>query len=99
VFASIRDAYNIERDDAFNLGDYPTSAGWRCLRTLTGVTRFAGADDPGALGGRDAAGAGAGAGVVDESGRVRLGGYGTNDLPGGLDPSALEPIRSAMSGS
>jgi hypothetical protein len=77
VFASIRDAYNIERDDAFNLGDY----------------------DPGALGGRDAAGAGAGAGVVDESGRVRLGGYGTNDLPGGLDPSALEPIRSAMSGS
>jgi hypothetical protein len=35
VFASIRDAYNIERDDAFNLGDYPTSARWRCLRTLT----------------------------------------------------------------
>jgi len=34
VFAA-SDAYNIEGDDAFNLGDYPTSARWRCLRTLT----------------------------------------------------------------
>jgi hypothetical protein len=44
-------------------------------------------------------GAGADSGVVDESGRVRLGGYRTIDQPGGLGPSALEPIRSAMSGS
>jgi hypothetical protein len=34
VFASIRYAHNIERDDAFKLGDYPTPARWRCLRTL-----------------------------------------------------------------
>ena len=64
------------------------------------VTRFAGADDPGSLWAvvapRDG---GADAEVVDESGRVRLRGYRRIDLPGGLDPSALEPIRSAMSGS
>jgi hypothetical protein len=42
---------------------------------------------------------GAGAEVVDESGRVRFGGYGAIDLRGGLDASAVEPIRSAMSGS
>jgi hypothetical protein len=35
VFASTRDAYIVERDDAFKLGDYPTPARWRCLRTLT----------------------------------------------------------------
>jgi hypothetical protein len=37
--------------------------------------------------------------VVDETGRVRvlLVGYRTIELPGGLDPEALEPIRSAMS--
>jgi hypothetical protein len=29
VFASIRDADNVERDDAFKLGDYPTPARWR----------------------------------------------------------------------
>jgi hypothetical protein len=49
------------------------------------------------VGRRDAAGAGAE--VVDEAGRVRLEGYGTIDLRGGLDASALEPICSAMSGS
>jgi hypothetical protein len=64
------------------------------------VTRFAGADDLGTLWAvvppRDG---GADAEVVDESGRVRLRGYRGIDLPGGLDRSALEPIRSAMSGS
>ena len=40
---------------------------------------------------------GAGAEVVDESGRVRFGGYGAIDLRGGLDASAVEPIRAAMS--
>jgi hypothetical protein len=37
--------------------------------------------------------------VVDEKGRVRvlLAGYRTIELPGTLDPEALEPIRSAMS--
>jgi hypothetical protein len=49
------------------------------------------------VGRRDAAEAGAE--VVDEAGRMRLGGYGTIDLRGGLDASALEPICSAMSGS
>lgn len=36
--------------------------------------------------------------VVDESGkvRVRLEGYMTTALPGGLDPEALDPIRAAM---
>jgi hypothetical protein len=63
---------------------------------LDRVTRFAGAEYPGprwpVLTPR-----GAGAEVVDASGRVRLGGYRTIDLPGGLD--ALEPIRSATSAS
>jgi hypothetical protein len=36
--------------------------------------------------------------VVDEKGRVRvrLEGYLTTALPGGLDPEALDPIRAAM---
>ena len=62
------------------------------------VTRFAGADDPGPLWAVVTPPA-PGAEVVDEAGRVRLGGYGTIDLRGGLDASALEPICSAMSGS
>ena len=35
---------------------------------------------------------------VDENGRVRmrLEGYRTVELPGGLDPEALDPIRAAM---
>jgi hypothetical protein len=65
---------------------------------LDRVTRFAGTEYPGP---RWAVvtprGAGADAEVVDESGRVRLGGYRTIDLSGGVD--ALEPIRSAQSGS
>jgi hypothetical protein len=65
---------------------------------LDRVTRFAGAECPGprwpVVTPR---GAGADAEVVDEAGRVRLGGYRTIDLSGGVD--ALEPIRSAMSGS
>jgi hypothetical protein len=62
------------------------------------VTRFAGADDPGPLWAVVAPRDG-GAGVVDEAGRVRLRGHRTIDLRGGLDPIALEPICSAMSGS
>jgi hypothetical protein len=65
---------------------------------LDRVTRFAGAEYPGP---RWAVvttrGAGADAEVVDETGRVWLGGYRTIDLSGG--PDAPEPIRSAMSGS
>ena len=65
------------------------------------VVRFAGADAPGRLwavvrpregdGGVDAE-------VVDEAGRVRvrLEGYRTIELPGGLDAEALAPIRTAM---
>jgi hypothetical protein len=64
------------------------------------VTRFAGAGYPGprwaVVAPRDG---GADAEVLDESGCVRLGGYGTIDLRGGLYASAVEPIRSAMSGS
>jgi len=66
------------------------------------VVRYAGADAPGALwavvsprddGGVDAE-------VVDESGRVRvrLEGYRTIELPGGIDADALAPIRVAMGG-
>ena len=61
------------------------------------MTRFADAYLGPTVGRRDAAESGAE--VVDEAGRVRLGGYGTIDLRGGLDASALEPICSAMSGS
>ncbi len=63
------------------------------------VTRYAGADDPGHLfavvnhrpEGVDAE-------VVDEHGRVRirLEGYRTIELPGGVDEAALAPIRAAM---
>jgi hypothetical protein len=63
------------------------------------VTRYAGADAPGRLyalvshrpDGVDAE-------VVDEDGRVRirLEGYRTTELPGGLDEAALAPIRAAM---
>ena len=62
------------------------------------VTRFAGAEYPGPRWAVLTPRGGGGAEVVDESGRVRLGGYRTIDLRGGLD-GALEPIRSAMSGS
>ena len=60
------------------------------------VTRFAGADDPGPPWAVVTSPAPA---VVDEAGRMRLGGYGTIDLRGGLHASAAEPIRSATSGS
>ena len=64
------------------------------------VVRFEGADEQGALFAvvhpRD--GKGVDAEVVDESGkvRVRLEGYLTTALPGGLDLEALDPIRAAM---
>ena len=63
------------------------------------VMRYEGADEPGALWAvvtpHDH---GADAEVVDASGRVRvrLEGYRTLELPGGLDPAALAPIREAM---
>jgi hypothetical protein len=65
------------------------------------VTRFSGADDPGRLWAivtpRDG-GDGTDAEVVDETGRVRvrLEGYRTTELPGGIDADALAPIRAAM---
>jgi hypothetical protein len=64
------------------------------------VVRFEGADETGQLFAvvypRD--GEGVDAEVVDEDGRVRmrLEGYRTTELPGGLDPDALDPIRAAM---
>ncbi len=64
------------------------------------VVRFEGADDGGALFAvvqpRD--GDCVDAEVVDESGtvRVRLEGYRTTPMPGGLDPDALDPIRAVM---
>ena len=63
------------------------------------VLRYAGADEPGALWAvvtpRDG---GADADVVDADGRVRvrLEGYRTVELPGGLDDDALAPLRDAM---
>jgi Polyketide synthase dehydratase len=66
------------------------------------VVCFEGADEAGALFAvvhpRDGDGDGVDAEVVDESGtvRVRLEGYRTTALPGGLDPEALDPIRAAM---
>ena len=63
------------------------------------MLRYAGADEPGALWAvvtpRDG---GADADVVDEDGRVRvrLEGYRTIELPGGLDADALAPLRDAM---
>jgi hypothetical protein len=64
------------------------------------VVRFEGADDGGALFAvvhpRD--GDVVDADVVGEKGRVRvrLEGYRSTALPGGLDPEALAPIRAAM---
>jgi NAD(P)-dependent dehydrogenase (short-subunit alcohol dehydrogenase family) len=65
------------------------------------VTRFAGADEPGRLWAvvtPRAGGDGADADVIDEAGRVRvrLEGYRTIELPGGVEPDALAPIRTAM---
>jgi Polyketide synthase dehydratase len=65
------------------------------------VVRFAGADGPGrlwAIVSPGEGGEGADAEVVDEAGRVRvrLEGYQTIELPGGVDAAALGPIRSAM---
>jgi NAD(P)-dependent dehydrogenase (short-subunit alcohol dehydrogenase family) len=65
------------------------------------VTRFAGADEPGRLWAvvTPRAGAdGTDAEVIDETGRVRvrLEGYRTIELPGGVDAEALAPIRTAM---
>jgi Polyketide synthase dehydratase len=63
------------------------------------VTSYAGADGPGTLHAvvtpHDGA---ADAEVVDDEGRVRLRleGYRTIELPGGLDADALAPIRAAM---
>ena len=67
------------------------------------VVRYAGADAPGALwavvSARDDD-EGIDAEVVDEAGsvRVRLEGYRTTELPGGVDADALAPIRTAMGG-
>jgi hypothetical protein len=67
------------------------------------VVRFAGADDPGELWAvvtpRD--GGGVDAEVVDATGRirVRLEGYRTIELPGGVDDAVLAPIRAAMAGA
>jgi hypothetical protein len=65
------------------------------------VTRYAGADDPGELWAvvtPRGDGAGVDAEVVDADGRVRirLEGYRTIELPGGVDPGALDAIRTAM---
>jgi hypothetical protein len=65
------------------------------------VVRYAGADAPGRLWAvvrpREG-GEGVDAEVVDEAGRVRvrLEGYQTTELPGGVDAEALGPIRTAM---
>jgi len=65
------------------------------------VIRYAGADEPGrlfALVSQREGGDGVDARVVDESGRVRirLEGYRTIELPGGIDADALVPIQAAM---
>ncbi len=64
------------------------------------VVSFEGADEQGPLFAvvHPTDGDGVDAEVVDESGRVRLRleGYRTTALPGGLDPEALDPIRAAM---
>jgi hypothetical protein len=63
------------------------------------VTRFAGADLPGHLVAIVTPGAGGmDAEVVDGDGhvRLRLEGYRTTEMPGGLDDAALAPIRRAM---
>jgi hypothetical protein len=68
------------------------------------VIRYAGADEPGrllAMVSNREDGDGVDAEVVDESGRVRvrLEGYRTIELPGGVDEDALAPIRAAMEAS
>jgi hypothetical protein len=65
------------------------------------VVRFAEADAPGrlwAIVSPRPTGDGVDADVVDESGRVRvrLEGYRTIELPGGVDADVLAPIRAAM---
>ena len=64
------------------------------------VVRFEGAEDGGELFAvvHPQGGDGVDAEVVDASGRVRLRleGYRTTALPGGLDPDTLDPIRAAM---
>jgi hypothetical protein len=66
------------------------------------VVRYAGADAPGPLWAvvTPRAAGGIDAEVVDEAGnvRVRLEGYRTIELPGGVDADALGPIRMAMGG-
>jgi hypothetical protein len=63
------------------------------------VTRYAGAEEPGRLYAVATPGdGGSDVDVVDELGRVRIRveGYRTIELPGGLDADALAPIRAAM---
>jgi Polyketide synthase dehydratase len=77
------------------------NAGRMALPTRLGrVVRFAGADAPGRLWAvvSPREDAGVDAEVVDETGhvRVRLEGYQTIELPGGVDAEALAPIRTAM---
>jgi NAD(P)-dependent dehydrogenase (short-subunit alcohol dehydrogenase family) len=68
------------------------------------VVRYAGADEPGqlfAMVSNREDGHGVDAEVVDGTGRVRvrLEGYRTIELPGGVDEDALAPIRAAMKAS
>jgi hypothetical protein len=68
------------------------------------VVRYAGADEPGrlfAMVSNREHGDGVDAEVVDAAGRVRvrLEGYRTIELPGGVDEDALAPIRAAMEAS
>jgi Polyketide synthase dehydratase/KR domain len=77
------------------------NAGRMALPTrLERVVRFAGADAPGGLWAvvTPREDAGVDAEVVDDTGhvRVRLEGYRTIELPGGVDAGALAPIRAAM---
>ena len=79
------------------------SAGRMALPThVDRVVSYPGAGEPGHLWAivrpRDGADAPVDAEVVDEQGkvRVRLEGYRTIALPGGVDAEALEPIQSAL---
>ncbi len=80
------------------------TAGRMALPTrVARVVRYAGADAPGVLWAvvsQRADGDGVDAEVVDETGsvRVRMEGYRTIELPGGIDADALAPIRAAMGG-
>ena len=76
--------------DRRRVGARHRRAGWRCRPTSSACVRYAGADAPGALWAvvtPRADGDGVDAEVVDESGsvRVRLEGYRTVELPGGVD--------------